>query len=72
VINDKEVKNILNNPSNYIESLEYMSWERYFTALLIDKTSNTYLKYSKSRLNEAYKNKRVQNQVLQEMPDKLF
>jgi hypothetical protein len=72
VINDKEVKNILNNPSEYIESSEYMSWERYFTALLVEKTSNTYLKYSKSRLNEAYKNKRVQNQVLQEIPDKLM
>jgi hypothetical protein len=72
VINDKEVKNILNNPSEYIESSEYMSWERYFTALLVEKTSNTYLKYSKSHLNETYKNKRVQTQVLQEIPDKLI
>jgi hypothetical protein len=72
VINDKEVKNILNNPSEYIESTKYMSWERYFTALLVEKTSNTYLKYSKSSLNESYKNKRIQKQIMQEIPDKII
>jgi hypothetical protein len=72
VINDKEVKNILNNPSEYIESTKYMSWERYFTSLLVEKTSNTYLKYSKSSLNESYKNKRIQKQIMYEIPDKII
>jgi hypothetical protein len=66
------VKNILNNPSEYIESTKYMSWERYFTALLVEKTSNTYLKYLKSSLNESYKNKRIQKQIMQEIPDKII
>lgn len=54
VIKDSEVKEILNDPSDYIESSQYMSWERYFTELLTSKTEGTYLKYSKRMLNQAY------------------
>ncbi|HJB81662.1 MAG TPA: DUF4869 domain-containing protein [Candidatus Mediterraneibacter intestinavium] len=54
VIKDSEVKEILNDPSDHIESSQYMSWERYFTELLTSKTEGTYLKYSKRMLNQAY------------------
>lgn len=54
VIKDSEVKEILNDPSDHIESSKYMSWERYFTELLTSKTEGTYLKYSKRMLNQAY------------------
>lgn len=67
LLEDKEVKAILDAPENYIESQIYFSWERYFTKLLVDKTEGTYLKYQKSKLNPAYlheKNKRIiQNQL---------
>lgn len=62
LLEDKEVKAILDAPENYIESQTYFSWERYFTKLLVDKTEGTYLKYQKSKLNPAYlheKNKRI-------------
>ena len=62
----------MENPSDYIESQEYMSWERFFTALLVDKTKDTYLKYSKSKLNDAYKNKKIQEKVLKEIPEQLL
>lgn len=54
LINDKTVSNILAEPSEYIESKEYFSWERFFTALLIKTTESSYLQYSKHSLNPVY------------------
>lgn len=54
IIEDREIKQILSNSPNYIESSIYFSWERYFTALLTEKTAESYLKYSKKKLNKAY------------------
>ena len=72
VIRDKAIEAVLDNPSDFIESKEYMSWERFFSALLVDKTKDTYLRYSKSRLNDTYKNKKIQKKILQEVPDQLL
>lgn len=72
VMKDKTVEEILDNPSDFIESKDYMSWERFFTALLVDKTKDTYLRYSKSKLNDAYKNKKVQDKILREVPEELI
>lgn len=54
LISDRETKQILHSPSDFIESREYFSWERFFTALLIDKTRNSYLYYNKKELNPVY------------------
>ncbi|MDD6638837.1 MAG: translation initiation factor 2 [Lachnospiraceae bacterium] len=72
VIRDKDIAEVLDHPSDFIESKEYMSWERFFTALLVDKTKDTYLRYSKSKLNDTYKNKRIQEKILREIPDQLL
>lgn len=72
LIKDNSIHAILDNPSEYIESKDYMSWERYFTALLTDKTKDTYLQYSKSKLNESYKSKKVKDAVLKEIPEQLL
>ena len=72
VIRDRSITEVLDHPSDFIESKEYMSWERFFTALLVDKTKDTYLRYSKSKLNEAYKNQKIQGKILQEIPDQLL
>lgn len=72
VIRDNTVAEVLEHPSDFIESRDYMSWERFFTALLVDKTKDTYLRYSKSKLNEAYKNQKIKGKILQEIPDQLL
>lgn len=54
VLDKREVKEILAAPQEYIESGKYFSWERYFTALLVEKTNDTYLKYTKKKLNAVY------------------
>jgi hypothetical protein len=72
IIKDKEVDAILEEPSDFIESQDYMSWERYFSALLIEKTKDTYLHYTKSSLNDAYKTKNNQNKILKEIPSEVW
>jgi hypothetical protein len=72
IIKDKEVEAILEEPSDFIESQDYMSWERYFSALLIEKTKDTYLHYTKSSLNDAYKTKNNQNKILKEIPSEVW
>ena len=67
ILKDAEVGQILQMPSDYIDSKEYFSWERYFTALLTEKTAGTYLNYTKKTLNEAYLKDGVKNAILGQM-----
>ena len=67
VVKDSEVKEILNDPSDHIESSQYMSWERYFTELLTSKTEGTYLKYTKRMLNQAYLQENIRKKILRSM-----
>ena len=67
ILKDAETTQILQTPSGYIDSKEYFSWERYFTALLIEKAAGTYLNYTKITLNEAYLRDGVKNAILGQM-----
>lgn len=67
ILKDKEIENILNEPAEYIESGDYFSWERYFTAVLTDRTKNTYLAYSKRKLNQAYLDESIKSAILSQM-----
>lgn len=66
-IDGKTVQDILEQPEDYIESRKYFSWERFFTALLVEYTQGSYLKYSKSKLNDAYLQGRIKQAVLEVM-----
>lgn len=72
VVKDTEISKVLEEPSEYIDSEKYMSWERYFTALLVDKTQDTYLRYEKARLNSAYKNKKIVEKIIGVIPKKIL
>ena len=67
ILKDMEVAQILQIPSDYIDGKDYFSWERYFTALLTEKTAGTYLNYTKKTLNEAYLRDGVRNAILGQM-----
>ena len=71
IVTDHEIKDILKTPEDAIESSEYFSWERFFTALLIKKTEGTYLRYNKSKLSEAYKQVRILDMVRKYLPVEL-
>lgn len=71
VLKDSEVKKILNEPSDTIESRDYFSWERFFTAILTEKTKGTYLAYTKKVLNSIYLEKDIKAAILKQM-DKIM
>ena len=54
ILGSQTPKEILDHPSDFIESSLYFSWEQYFTDLLIQLTHDTVLHYSKNRLNPSY------------------
>ncbi len=72
LIRDSEVHEILQNPVDFIESRAYFSWERFFTELLIQKTSDNYLKYRKAQLNPVYLQEHETEKVMQAMPEIRF
>ena len=59
VLKSKMVDEILSNPSEYIESKMYFSWERFFTLFLIEETKDTYMAYAKRKINPAYLEKSI-------------
>lgn len=64
VIEDSESEEMLKHPEDYIESKEFFSWERFFTAQLIQLTQESYLKYSKRQLNPAYLQEKISARIL--------
>ena len=49
---------------NYADSVNYFSWEQFFTDLLVNESHGGYLQYSKSHLNENYKTEGVQKKII--------
>lgn len=64
VLEANDIYEILKNPESHIESQKYFSWERFFTNLLVEKTKNTYLQYTKARLNEVYLHEKSKKAIL--------
>lgn len=64
LIEGKEIQKILDKPEEYIDGKKYFSWERFFTQFLVENTRDTYLRYSKSRLNPAYLHEKNKNALL--------
>jgi len=68
VVQEKEIMEILKEPEKYIESQKYFSWERFFTDLLMQRTSNSYLSYTKSKLNPVYLQEQEKTAILSVIP----
>lgn len=67
ILKNSQVENMVNDPSEFVESREYFSWERFFTAVLIDATKDTYLAYVKRKLNVAYLGQSIETLILGQM-----
>ena len=67
VLKNAAMEKILKNQSEYVESRNYFSWERFFTALLIEETKGTYLAYFKRNLNPVYLNESIKTAILSQM-----
>lgn len=64
LIDDREIRKILETPELIIDSKKYFSWERFFTNLLIEKTKNSYLQYRKSAINKTYLHSKNKEKIL--------
>ena len=69
LIKSSELSSILASPSDFIESMEYFSWERFFTHLLTDMTHGTPCQYSKNKLNTFYLSDTVKTVLFKCFPD---
>ena len=67
IFDDSELKAILNATSEYVDSQEFFSWERFFTDLLVKKSHGTYLQYNKRSLNKAYLQEKIKNKIVNTM-----
>ena len=67
VVKNGQINQVLSNPSNYINSEAYFSWEQFFSSLLIEETKGTYLAYAKRKLNPAYLNSVMKESILNTM-----
>lgn len=67
ILKNNQINNILSAPSEYIESKDYFSWERFFTSVLIEQTKDTYLAYAKKKLNPGYLHDNIKNSILKQM-----
>lgn len=66
-IDGNKIKDILSHPEDFIESKDYVSWERYFTALLIEETKDTFMHYQKKKLNAVYLDDNMKQSILNVM-----
>lgn len=67
VLKNSRIDKTLADPSEYVESRKFFSWERFFTAVLIEETKGTYLEYAKRKLNQAYLNQAIKNAILEQI-----
>ncbi len=67
VLEDKKVLDILKEPSKYIESSEFFSWERFFTHLLMERSEGSKREYSKKYLNTFYLKNEMVEKVMKNM-----
>lgn len=67
LIDGNRVQEILQDPCMHIRSEDYFSWERYFTALLVRETKDTYMQYSKRNLNPVYLHDQEKKSILKAM-----
>ena len=67
LIEEKNVRNILEQPEKFIDSREILSWEPFFTKLLTHITKDSYLQYRKAKLNTVYLHEKNKKCILQVM-----
>lgn len=54
ILKDAELLKVLENPSFYIDSKQFFSWENFFETYLIQMTNDTPFHYQKKELNPVY------------------
>lgn len=69
LIPNNDIPKILKDPSSYIESRDYLIWERFFTDVLVKYSADTHYAYKKAKLNEQYLKPQAMNAVANVLPE---
>ncbi len=64
-------KKMLEETYNYADSARYISWEDFYTSVLIRESQGTVYRYSKQRLNSAYLSDASVTKVKREIPPQI-
>ena len=67
-----EINSKCRDKAEYADSTIYMSWEQFYTALLVEITKDTEMQYSKKELNMYYLSERNLRIIMQEIPRTLL
>ena len=67
LIKAKDIVEVLENPSDHIESSEFFSWENFFFKYLIDNTIGTPFQYSKKEIKDTYLKKVNSEKIISEI-----
>lgn len=67
-----DLENILEEPSEHIDSKEFINWERFFTFLLVEYSKETVFAYNKTELNEYYKSGNSRNKIEKRIPEQVL
>ena len=71
-VTSSDINDVLNNPELYIESAEYLSWERFFTDYLRRVTADDPIRrYNKDRLAEFYTGGQAMKDILSVLPESI-
>ena len=72
VIRNESIKEVLSHPEDFIDSEKYLSWERFFTSILREKTSEIpYLRYNKEHLPDFYTSPQASGLIMKVMPEEI-
>ncbi|MCD7764756.1 MAG: translation initiation factor 2 [Lachnospiraceae bacterium] len=69
IISSPDLVFMLQSTSDYVDSNHYVSWERFFTDLLITLTQNTVSPYSKHHLAKYYLTRSCKNRIIEKFPE---
>lgn len=72
VVKVPDLEEVMERTYDFIDSAEYLSWERYYTSLIEMNTRNTVLQYQKKKLNERYLVPAVLKKVIDIFPAELI
>jgi hypothetical protein len=67
LIKAENIDSVLENPSDFIESAKYFSWENFFEAYLIENTIGTPFQYAKREINATYLKKANLEKIIAEI-----
>lgn len=69
VIKSSRMNEILERTWDFVDCLEYESWEQFFSHLLISLTKDTVARYSKENINKFYLQDKNREKMIEHFPD---